>query len=278
MIIRDKETLNELINLSIASAKIQKLSIEMHNGRIREIRPQIHLMISGDKGTLKSTILSEIANVLGTHINHEVTDAGLIGSISKNGDVIVGSAWGCRNKALILDEFEFTDKTGREKSIVNILLNLSEGRQEMNKKLGRNIIKKVTKRDDDLYCVTTVDGWIKMKTRFSLIIGTMRSLQFRNLKLDALKSRCLAIEWKPNFDLLLDVSKGNYIFQYYDYSLPEPEKKVPQKDYILIHEHLTAHIVQTGVFLRALEDCCRVFAITKKHDYRLYNLILSLKS
>jgi hypothetical protein len=281
MIIRDRETLSLLVNLAIASAKLRKIIIQQDFG-VHEMRPQIHLIISGDPGSNKSTVLSEVARQFKSHPYMELTNAGLLGSIDKNTkSVTPGAAWLSRNACLVGDEFEFVDPYGRINPITNMLLSLTEHDQYFKKKIGL-ASDDFNKKDKDLF-FRVKNGTIEVKTNFSLIIGTMNKMTWKNQKLIALKSRCIPLRWLPEFDIISEIAKGKKIFRYSNLLATTFKEnqgliQIDNSDYNKIFDFLVTKNIENYLFLRTLGDLCRVFAITKKHDFNTYNLIINLKT
>ena len=278
-IIRESETLSMLFNLAIASARLREIIIKEPVDTIK-ISPQLHIMISSDKGLFKSTILFEIARLFKAHPYNELSDASLVGTIdSKVMQFVPGAAWEARNGVLILDEFIFFDNHNILKGIVNNLLQLTEREQYVDKRIAR-FSSSIDLKEGDLW-LRVKDGRIQCKTSFSLLIGTMSKLNFRNPKLDALKSRCIPIQWKPSWELVLGVSEGNKIFEYKDLLGDWKEvnrvRVINTKDYIYIRDLVKLRCEDITMFMRCVNDCCRVFAILGKHNNELYNLILDLK-
>jgi len=278
-IITNAKTLSLLFNLAIASARLRKIIIKEPKDTI-EISPQLHIMLSSDKGLFKSTILFQIARMFKTNPYNELSDASLVGTIdSKVMQFVPGASWDARNGVLILDEFIFFDSHNTLKGIVNNLLQLTEREQYVDKRIAR-FSSTLDLKEGDLW-LKVKDGRIQCKTSFSLIIGTMSKLNFRNPKLDALKSRCIPIVWLPSWELVMAISEGNKIFKYEDLLGDWKKCKtiitIKEKDYLHIRDLVKSRCSDITMFMRCINDCCRAFAILKKHDNELYNLILDLK-
>lgn len=280
MIIQDSKTLSLLINLAIASARLRSIEIQEEHA-IHFLRPQIHILISGDPGSCKSTVLGEVAQTFKSHPYNDMTEAGLVGSIEKNMHMFIpGSAWSCRNSIMVIDEFEFVSENGKIHPIIDKLLTLTEHEQYFKKKIGL-ASNEIHEKDNDLF-LNVKNGEIEVKTNFALMIGTMQHLRFRNTKLQALKTRAIPIFWKPDFDVILNISKGIKLFAYKDllHNWKQGEKKVriSLEDYLIIRNYLTSKYQNSSLFLRLLGDMCRIFAILKHHDTSIYDLIIALKT
>ncbi len=279
MIIRNKEELSLFINISIASAKISSIEIEQEEG-IYNLRPQLHIILTGDKGSCKSTVLNEVSKHFKQSPYNSMTEAGLIGSIEKNTrNFLEGSAWTCRNSLMCIDEFSFSDSKGRPMPLIPHLLSLCEHPQTYKKKVGL-AVNPFKKRTKDLYIIVK-EGVLEFKTNFALLIGTMSRLNFKNPLLDAFKSRCLPIRWHPDITVVHDVAKGKKIFKYQDLLKKNTKKtqkvRINALNYTKITSFCEQNCLDAGLYLRVLGDCCRVYAILQKHDFYVYKLILDIK-
>lgn len=294
MIIRDPKELNYFVNLAIASAKIKKIIIQQEHG-VFSLRPQLHLIISGDKSSFKSTVLNQVAKHFDTSPYTDISMPSLIGSVDKQTrEFVEGAGWQSRNGVLILDEHEFTNSKGYPKDIVNVLLQLTEGEQKYKRKTSIAPLRAINKKDGDLYCKAN-KGTIEVKTNFTLMIGTMSHLNFRNAKLDALKSRCLPIVWKPEPKVLLNVMSGLPIFSYENLLCEDTVfinkhrnkgktalqfvecVNINLETYQKIKTFVEANIKDYSLYPRIVGDCCRIYAITKCIDLGLFLKVLDLK-
>lgn len=278
MIVRDRETLSLIINLAIASARLKGILIHEPHKEFN-LRPQIHVLIAGDKGSNKSTVLNEVGSYFKIQPYNDVSKAGLTGTIDKSThQYIEGLAWTARNKVLILDEFEFTHHH-ETKPILNDLLSYTEGNQTFGKKISTQSID-ISKKEGELY-LRVKNGAIEIKTNFALIIGTMDKMAWRNIKLNALKSRCIPINWMPDFDVIYAVAIGQPIFKYKNLISRLSKKdlliEISQKDYMIIYDFVKMRCDDKSLFLRVLNDVCRVFAVLGKHEFVVYELVINLK-
>jgi hypothetical protein len=280
MAIKDKDIISLFMNLSIASAKIKGIDVEQEGG-IYKLRPQIHLILSGDRGVCKSTAINQVAKHFKTTPYNDTTEASLIGTIDTDTkEVIEGIAWSQRNSVLVYDEFEFSDRSYRPSPVINILLSLMEGEQEYKRKIAVQSKNDLIESDGDLFFKVST-GEIHVKTNFALIIGTMDPLVFQNIKLNAFKSRCIPLKWFPEKETLREVAMGRPIFNFKDLLGSRRINKVVKvsaKDYNRIVDFVGKNCEDVGMYLRAIGDCVRVFAILKKHDEGLYSQIIEYKT
>lgn len=126
--------INRLINITCATATINSLIIRQPY-RDLGMRPQLHLILQSGPGSLKSTILEEIAAKHNVTTYSYVTYAAMIGTIDPmTGDLIPGLVWQTRKKPLLLDEFR-TGVRGDTGSIDVLLGVLESGRYK--RKVGQ---------------------------------------------------------------------------------------------------------------------------------------------
>jgi len=279
MIIQDKETLSLIINLSIASARLRNIEIEEPKA-IFNMRPQIHTLLSGDPGSNKSTVLTEVAAYFKSRPWNEITEAALIGSVDKQTHQFTeGAAWSSRNSIFVIDEFEFLDSSRHATPLVKKLLSLTEGEQYFKRKTSIQCAP-IKEKDGDLF-LKVDKGIIEMKTNFSLMLGTMSKLNFMSQQLQALKTRCIPINWKPDASLILDVAHGEKIFKYKDLLIEHGKNAqkchISCENYMKIVHFVAEKAPPNSLFLRIIGDLCRVFAILKRHDFDVYELIYNMK-
>jgi hypothetical protein len=278
MIVTEIEQLQLILNLGIASAKMRKINIEQEKG-LFVLRPQIHIILAGDRGYCKSSIINEVAQHFEIRPTMETTVASFVGTIDTDTKQFQkGIAWESRNKILPLDEFEFTDRSFRPHPMINVFLSLMEGEQYYKRSIGVMNKFNLEEKDGDLFYKIN-KGVVEIKTNFAFLIGTMDKLNFVNVKLQAFKSRCIPIIWKPTWDTLRNVAKGYKFFEYKELRhTKRKEVVIKKKDYEVIRQYVEAKTNNPELYLRTLGDCCRVFAIIGKHVEQYYDLIIQIKS
>jgi hypothetical protein len=264
--------MSKLVSLSVASVKIEKLTIEEFRGPVT-IRPQMHLLLRAPTGAMKSTILNAIQKQTSTpkrpnEIISEVTRAGLVGSIDgKTMQLVEGAAWNCRNNILLLDEFRFN----RRSDDWNIFLQLLED-QHYSRKLG---IFSADKEliEGDLH-LKLKGGQISLKTRFACIIATMKRFQHSTSEeFKAFVNRCVPYEYDLEIDEIDKIISGELDFSFKELK-PESEVVISKGDYTRIRKMVKVTIkestdnvfTQKQNFARAVGDICRIHAITDNHD------------
>lgn len=263
-----KQQISEFINISLATSRIKKIVVEEKKGDW-EFRTNINLFIFGRIGSTKSTFLGEIARkTAGKEPFTDLTYPALIGSIDKlTRQLLIGACWECRNSLLLLDEFDFGN---RKKDAIRTLLQLIEG-GKYSKKIA-SFSAPTHEKDGDLF-YSFENGTFNIKTRFALITATMKNpYQTQNAELKALMSRSICIPLYPNNKELKRIAQGYPIFTYKEIPVKE-EVKINKKDYNRILNYVDNRNDGTN-YLRIVGDCVRVFAVLKKHNFKLYSLII----
>jgi hypothetical protein len=150
------------------------------------------------------------------------------------------------------------------------LLQLIEG-GEYNKKLV-SFSSPVEEKDEDLK-YTFKDGEFNIKTRFSLIIATMKyPYRSQNQELQALASRCICLPWYPTQEEILKLAQGYSLFKFVDKTSKKLSHKVKKSDWNKIIDYVKK--IKTENLLRIAGDCARVFIVERKHRFDLYNIII----
>lgn len=270
----NKEILAEFVNIALASSKIKKIQIEQEKG-IFNLRTNINLFVYGGIGTSKSTLLNQIAKKTNSKAPYtDLTYPALVGSIDKmTRQMIVGSAWECRNSLLLLDEFDFGK---RNKQDIRALLQLIEG-GEYNRKLA-SFSAENKEVDGDLF-YSFKNGEFNIKTRFSLLVMTMKyPYTSQNSELQALVTRCISIPFYPNKEEIKRIAKGHSIFSYVDKTPKELEIFVKRNDYYKIMNFVDERVKDKhNNYLRILGDCTRIFCVEGKHREDLYELVIKFQ-
>jgi len=270
--------IDKIVNICLASSKIRKLIIKEPKCEY-SMRPTIHLFLRSQIGSGKSTILNGIAKEVKSQVMTEITQAGLIGTIDgQTKQLIPAKAWECRNNLLLLDEFKIA------RNDWGVFLQLLES-QTWDKKFGMFSAPKEEKDGDLFFGVK--DGNIRLKTRFSCIIATMKRLEFmRGQDFRAFLSRCLIHQYHFGLADLDFILQGHKIFEINHKLINRCAKKkeiiVSRKNYKIILEFVK-EIFRTSdvpaqtkeeLLLRCVGDCCRIFAVLGKHDKPFYQQVI----
>jgi len=264
-----KEYLSELINISLASSKIKEIIIKEENSDF-DGRTNINIFLYGSIGSSKSTLLKEISKKANCKSAYtDLTYPALIGTIDKlTRQLLIGACWECKNSLMLLDEFNIGK---RKKDDIRALLQFIEG-GEYNKKLA-SFSSPTNETDDDLF-YNFENGTFNIKTRFSLILATMKyPYKSQSPETKAFVSRSIAIPLYPTKKELLKIAQGYPLFEYRDLTPKNLKIVVNKNNYAKILKYIYDKI-DTENFLRIIGDCVRVFAVLGKHRYDLYDLII----
>lgn len=264
--------LSEFVNIALATSRINTLKIEQEN-QIKEIRPSMNLFIFGRIGSTKSTLLGEISEKTNSpEPFSSITYPSLIGSVdSKTLKVMKGACWNCRKSLLLLDEFDFSDRSQNTKNTIKALLQLTEGGKYQRKiaSFGQNC----KKEDENLYFIFK-EGTFTIKTRFSMILVTMKyPYTSQSQDLIALTTRCVCLSWYPSYEIIKEISKGNKIFNQEQKKLSRKEMIIKKEDWEHIINYIEQKVITTNL-LRIANDCIRIFAVEQKHRYDLYDYVI----
>jgi hypothetical protein len=268
----DLNTVLRLVSIATSSAKIKSVSWRPPESEdIITISGNIHLGLFGKYSSFKTTILSKVAEKYpDTIIEHSLTLASLVGSIDgHNNQPIPPLAWQARNRILAVDEFQSTPKEKR--AIIDAFLSLcEEGRYE--KTISRNSKKKFEEKDGDLYCLIEEDGRIHIKTRFSLIIASMKDITYF-LKTDSQKSfmsRIIPIVFEVDTQTKLDILNGRKKIEIQEYPVQE-HITLQTEDYKDILNFMTYHgYIDLQACNRLLNTLLRIRAVIGYFDEALF--------
>ncbi len=261
--------ISDLVSLSMATAKIKKLTLHEPKRDIC-IRPQLHVILQSRFGSCKSTILSEIAKSYEPALNiyTNLTMPSLTGTIdSQTKQIIPPVSWDARNSTLLLDEFKYKEKSDLIDALLMILENQAYGRRFGLFSMSSN------KKDGDLY-FRVKRGEIMMKTRFNMILATMRALnRTRDIPLQALVSRGVLYHFTLTRKELNKIARGEKILSITLHDVKE-EIEINKHVYMKIVRFVDKSGVSDSHYLRCINDCCRSYAVL--NDFKMMKLITTL--
>jgi len=263
--------ISELVGISMATARIKYL-IAKEPKRDYQMRPQLHLILQSNTGSVKSTILREISEAFNPFldVNTNITMPSVVGTIdTKDKRIVPPVTWDCRNSTLLLDEFKYTEKS----ELIAAMLQLLEG-QQYTRRLGIFMFP-IKKEDGDLF-FKAKNGKIQIKTRFNMVMATMRSLdRAKSIDLQAFVNRTLLYPFRLTREELKEVAQGKHVLDIKKYDVPE--KVIIEKNiYAKILKEVDKSNVPETDYLRAIGDCCRIYAVTK--NPKLYRWAITIHS
>lgn len=260
-----------LINIAISTIKLKSLKTPYAT-----IRPSLHVVMCGNVGSMKSTILKQICDKLKTTYTLNLTSPNIVGSVDKTtGQPVLPSIWDSRNSILGIDDFYTHSKDYNRNALMNLLTVMEF--PEFIKRMGYRC-NDYTKRDKGLYIIVK-DNQIKIKTKFNLFMNTMINMDRpqRMIELEALKTRCMVIPYYPDVEEIGRIARGEPVFFY---KKIEPKNKhcvIDNKtyedilNYIERHKHITAQN-----YMRTLGDLCRITAIVGYNE-EIFELLMRVK-
>jgi hypothetical protein len=269
-------TINRLVNIACASAKIDTLLVRQQY-RDHYERPVLHVILQSGPGSLKSTILEQIGQKHNVTPYSYVTYAAMIGSIDPlTGELIPGLVWPSRKRPLLLDEFR-TGERGDTGSI-DVLLGVLETGLYKRKVAQRT--RPFEERDGDLY-YRVRDGEIEVKTRFPCIIATMKNLdKARSVKYPALIQRAIPIRFALQPEEIDQILEGKPFYEYQDYDVDQTvliSRRESRSILEIARQFRIGHPEFQVVFARAVGDLTRMTAVLGGIDVWLCRLVCFLK-
>jgi len=261
------DEMSMLINTSVTTARLKSLETPRDF-----IRPQMHLILEGEIGVGKSTVLRKVCDEHNMIMHSGFSAATLMGTIDNTTkQFIPPTTWLARNSILPVDEFYASNS---QKKHLNALLTCLED-QQYQRSVG-NWAPDMEERDGDLY-LKIEDSKIKVKTRFVFMATTMMNLdrtQMRELK--ALASRCVRIPFYPSRNELKEMARGKKVYYYEPYDLESDEAVVPKEDYEKILELVESYELQNHLYFRTISDCCRIYAV-HGFDEEKFKVLIKLR-
>jgi energy-coupling factor transporter ATP-binding protein EcfA2 len=275
------KNISQLVSLTLAGAKVKSLTIQERDVEFG-IRPQIHLLLRANTGSLKSTILNEVYRLLRSNGFQnvvkldEITRPGLVGTIDgRSMQYVDGAAWIYRNGVILFDEFKFKRKSEDWIAFLKLLED-----QEYGRKIG-TISSDRREADGDLYLIVS-KGEIRMKTRFSAIIATMK--RFETTASDYFKAfvnRCIPYEYNFTIQEIKDILMGGNLLKLKEFKVKDNiyvDRRRYSRILNFVEENITKDIVGQEIFARVVNDIVRVYAIIGRFDKDLFKKIIEWKA
>lgn len=269
--------ISELISLSMGSANIQTIVVDEPKRKFK-LRPQIHVILEGNIGSAKSALLGEVAEKCNEskderdHISVQtnLTFPSVVGTIdSQTKQIIPPVTWDIRNSTLLIDEFKWTGKG----ELIDAMLQMLES-QVYTRRFGLFSVGK-SDVDGDLFFKVS-NGQIKIKTRFNMILATMRNLDTqRDIALRAMASRCLRYRFTLSKKELAKIACGEELIDLKKYA-PKEHIEISRKTYMHILKIVKRSSVDESHFLRLIGDLCRLWAVTGRLNERQVELMMDM--
>ncbi len=265
------EQIERLVGIAIATARIKTLHIPG-----KKIRPALHLIICGNFGVGKSTVLEQVCEKFKIVPLMNIKRAALLGSVDKTTGLLQPPAvWTHRKGILPVDEFYFDTRGASSKQDLNALLSLMEN-SPFTKSIGYRC-NNFEERDEDLYCIVNEKG-INVKSRFMFFAVTMMPLH-RPVKTQegrAFQSRCIILPYYPTREEIFKLARSEDKINVPDYQIKKKDVVIEKEQYIRIVDYVDSFKIEEGHIFRTIGDLCRIWAVIG-WDEEIFNLILILR-
>jgi hypothetical protein len=271
------EVVSKLTSISCASSKIETLQVKQRTTN-QFLRPQLHIILRSEPGSFKSTILHAVGKIWNVTPYSNVTSPAMIGTIDQsNGRLVPGLVWQTRNKPLLLDEFKTSERG--DSTAVDVLLGTMESGY-YKRKIGLPSAYSYEKDGTLFYRVE--NGEIEVQTRFAVIIATMKNWDMeRSGKYAALTQRCIPIRYSLDDSTIDAVLDGAGTYRHYKYT-PEKAAQLTDKEFTrirgLANEVRSKNEQLRTVYVRTIDDLCRIQVVTGKFDPELFRTVCNLKA
>ncbi len=260
----------QILNVACSTAPIRKLWVDRTESGALPLRPQMHLYLSAEMSSFKSSLLKEAQSVYKGVYQYGLTYASLVGSIDKlSGELTESVAWNARDSILFVDEFHSQGE--RKGDLIKSFLPLLSD-QQYSRSIGLKSVTKSRSSNGNSYKIH--NGRIELKVRFAAIFASMYSLKMfaKYVSHAALLDRCIAIQYEVTNEDRDAVARGKRIFDFTPYSCPK-EVTVERKDFERVYDFWKKGSREIHDN-RALDDCLRAYAVTQEHSEDLYRFII----
>lgn len=227
-------TKNEIFNMdyirytltaSTSSTKFGVINLAEKNEQVFPIRGNTNVLIVSPFGTGKTTQIFKVNNVKIVNAN-DLTFAGVVGTISKEGQLVIGACMKAGGKLLIIDEAQKIKSTTK-----NAMNSILEPPHIYSRTLGYNMSQFVNKKGK--YCwVRGSENTFTLYSKFSCIASQMY-VRLKSTIDWAWWSRFMHIRLKITEDYMKKMLMGDNIF---DINASEKNINFTFKDYLDFHK------------------------------------------
>jgi len=276
--ITDVDYINFILEASASSARFGVIKEKEGPKKYFITRGNIHAMLVMPFGSGKTSSFLDIENAV---YAYDITFPGLIGTITKDGEVVESSLMKAGGKVLVIDEFQLLDETTK-----NAMNSLLEYPHTYSRNLGYRVKVPVKKRSK-YYSIEAKGNELRVYAKFSCIAGGMYVNKKSTIS-KAWLSRFIPLRFTPTLDYYEKLSKGEktikinprivetdfYFPNYLDFHKLywDTFKSLPIKEYFVKHPD------ESGYIVRCLQDIVRLSCFiasldnretVKKEDYEL---------
>lgn len=262
--VKELDYINFALQCSSSSCQFGKIH-EYEREKIHKERANLNTFLALPFGAGKTTSLVDCRESISTN---DLSFAGIVGTITKDGEFVKGAALQAAGKVLLIDEANRI-----QKNVKDAMNNLLEQRS-FPRNLGFKI-KVPIKKSGKFYKILVKDGYLDVSSRFSCIASSMitRVKEFHGAGISdiAWMTRFVLIRFVPDMDYYEKLTKGETIFKIEQNisridEFPFPRyldahemfwnkmKTMPQIEYFLKYKY------ENGAIGRFHQDLCRMAA------------------
>ena len=259
-----------VISLAHSSRKLNTIIVETEGGERTLNRPYVHAFIRAPKHNFKTAhanaLLAKFPEST-ARIDH-VTYAGLTGTVTEKGELVMPDIVRYRGRTVVMDE-TVRDRHGEAtRAFLQLLENNSYSR-----KIGRAMKRQSFTFDDGTGAwYKAEDGLVEVYSPFVMIMLSMYSLTYTaSTPLgDALLDRMFTIQYETTREQRDLMRRGLFKFQIEDFNCSR-EVRITREQY----QELLAwqDMIDPQLNPRVLDNMIRAFAILQRHDQHVYELM-----
>lgn len=272
------DIMSKILNASIHSLKIDSITAINENGGRTHFDPLIHIIIGGQPGSFKSTIMKEVIKRVGGVNISLLTAPNLLGSVDKQGEFTEPLLWQARGGILGIDDWSPNFHAGKDNKYFDVLLKFLEDYSYTRKFSFKTRDFEIN--EDEHSSMVMKDSILNTRCRSVLIANTMRNFVKKKEKMvsfEALLSRCFYFPFNPPRQSVRDYMDCKIKFFTYK-KIPVKKKVViSKKDYRIIKDYVFSKELNLSDTTRGVGLFVRLFAVYGFHDYELYDEIIKIK-
>jgi len=200
--------IEEVLSACVSSARAEPIKLRLNNGKFRTIPSQLNVMLLMPSGAGKTTLLTE-ANVENIVEINDYTYPAIIGTISKQGEVVPGYVMKAAGKCLWIDEFHSLASNSR-RALLSLI-----SHQKATRVLGFKAQRPFsTSRTYIKYSIRSNELKIKYARMSVLLSGIFAPHKKKKPLIDdfAFSSRFLPIKLSTTTDEIDDMDEGKRFF------------------------------------------------------------------
>ena len=274
------ESLNKILNGSLASLQIDSITAINEAGDHIHFDPWIHLIIGGQPGSFKSTMMKQMIKKVGGINISSVTTANLLGAVDKEGNFTEPLFWQARDGILGIDDWSPNFHNGNDNKYFDALLKFLEDYFVTKKFTWKTKDFELKDKKNKFNSMIMKENIMDMKCKTLFIANTMRNFILKKEKMvsfEALLSRCFYFPFNPSRQSVRDYMDGKINFFKYKKIKLNKDITISKKDYKIIQDYIFDKEMSLADTTRGVGLLVRFFAVYGFHDYDLYDEIIRIK-